>query len=79
MRPAGGMANASGSVDVDEPTDPGPERQGSDPIQPEMCCDCGYLTYEPVKVGEAYATGGAGRDVFACPRHAPQYLVGGAS
>lgn len=65
------------SVDVDEPTDPPPGRQTASATEPQVCCDCGYLTREPVKIGEAYASAGAGRDIFACPRHAPRYLVGG--
>ena len=62
---------------MDQPTDPVPERQSEQAAEPQICCDCGYITYEPIKVGEAYAAGGVGQDVFACPRHAPSYLVGG--
>ena len=63
---------------MDNPTDPPPPVQTAHKPEPQICCDCGFVTHQPVKVGEAYATGGAGRDVFACPRHAPHYVAGGA-
>lgn len=61
------------------PTDPPPAADRDATPTPQICCDCGYLTREPIKVGEAYAAAGAGRDVYACPRHAGQYLAGGTA
>lgn len=62
-----------------EPTDPPPRHDSEPATEPQICCDCGYVTHRPIKVGEAYASAGAGRDVYACPRHAGRYPVGGTT
>jgi hypothetical protein len=61
---------------MEKPTGAEPEHQTVEEPGPQICCDCGHLTHNPIKVGEAWATGGAGRDIYACPPHAPRYLVG---
>ncbi|MFF9309860.1 hypothetical protein ACF1BS_03025 [Streptomyces sp. NPDC014748] len=57
---------------MDEPTDFTIQHQTADAI-PQICCHCGRLTREPVLVGEAYTSSGAGRSIYACPDDAPLF------
>lgn len=43
--------------------------------EPQPCCYDGQLTDDPIKVDEVHTSSGAGRDVIACPAHAPMYGV----
>jgi hypothetical protein len=67
------------SAAMEQPTNPPPEHQTAEALEPQTCCDCGFITHQPIKVGEAWAAAGAGRTVYACPDHAPRYPVGGGS
>ena len=57
-----------------QPTEPEPTRQDAEQAQPpQLCCHCGNLTAQPVRVGEVHTASGAGRDLYACRKHAQRY------
>jgi hypothetical protein len=64
---------------MDHPTNPELPHQTAEALEPQTCCECGFITRQPIRIGEAWAAGGAGRTVYACPEHAPRYPVGGGS
>jgi len=57
---------------VDEPTDPGPERQTT---APDTCC-CGCTEHQPIRIGERLAPSGAAEGVYVCPAQSPAGLRG---
>jgi hypothetical protein len=63
---------------MDQPKDPPPAVQTAGEPEPQTCCHCGIITHQPVKIGEAWSSGGAGRNVYACPQDAAHYGFGSA-
>jgi hypothetical protein len=58
---------------VDEPTDPGPNRQTTEPDT----CPCGSTEHQPLRIGERLSpTGGALGAVYVCPAQSPAGLRG---
>ena len=43
----------------------------------QICCFCGKVTDEPVKVGEVHTAAGVGSDIYACPICTPRPLQAG--
>jgi len=63
---------------MEKPTDPASGHQPAEKPEPQICVDCGYITYEPRRIGTALSGEGTGRDIYACPLHASRYGLGGA-
>ncbi|WP_143659047.1 hypothetical protein [Streptomyces sp. SA15] len=50
---------------MDEPTDPGPDRQTA---LPEPACPCGSAEHQPLRIGEKLSPSGGGiGGVYVCP------------
>jgi len=63
-----------GAVDVDEPTDPAPERQTARQDEP---CPCGSLDHAPMRIGKTFSDSGALiAGVYVCPAESTSGLKG---
>ncbi|MEV6399739.1 hypothetical protein AB0M39_33980 [Streptomyces sp. NPDC051907] len=49
--------------------------EAAPPMPAQYCHKCGALTPSPVLVREVHAASGPGRNVYACPAHAPRRPV----